>query len=54
MDSENKEVNSKKSNKDTKKSANNSNVKWIVSVFVMTFILSIAFSFISTNAISNL
>ena len=54
MDSENKEINSKKLNKDTKKSANNSNVKWIVSVFVMTFILSIAFSFISTNAISNL
>lgn len=41
-----------KGEKEKKKS--NADVKWIVSVFISTFLLSILFSFISTNAISNL
>ena len=32
----------------------NSNIRWLVTVFITTFILSIAFSFISTNSITNL
>lgn len=42
----------KKSN--NKDKADKSNLKWFVTVFITTFILSITFSFISTNAISNL
>lgn len=30
------------------------NINWIISVFITTFLLSITFSFISTNSISNL
>lgn len=41
-----------KSNK--RKKCNNSNLKWFITVFVMTFTLSIFFSFVSANAISNL
>ncbi len=42
-----------KGSKNSKKS-NNSNVKWLISVFIITFVLSIVFSFLSTNSISNL
>ncbi len=31
-----------------------SNIKWFIQVFVITFILSIIFSFVSTNGVSNL
>lgn len=47
-----KEENSKNMNTNSKKKK--SNVKWIVSVLITTFILSLTFSFISTNAINNL
>lgn len=40
-----------KKNKDTKR---NQEFKWFIEVFVMTFILSIFFSYISTNGVSNL
>ena len=33
---------------------NNSDLKWFISIFIITFILSILFSYISTNAISSL
>ncbi len=32
----------------------NSNTKWIIQVFIITFILSICFSYISTNGVNNL
>lgn len=32
----------------------NSNTKWIIQVFIITFILSICFSYISTNGVTNL
>ena len=32
----------------------NSTLKWFIQVFTMTFILSIIFSYISTNGVSNL
>ena len=32
----------------------NSDIKWFVTIFITTFILSIVFSYISTNAISSL
>ena len=35
-------------------SKDNSDLKWFITVFITTFILSIAFSYISTNAISSL
>lgn len=43
-------------NKKTKnnKKTSNSNTKWFITVFITTFILSIVFSFISTNSIGNL
>jgi len=43
-------TNSSKSNNTQK----NSNLKWIISVLITTFILSIIFSFISTYSINNL
>lgn len=42
----------KKDKKITKKEK--SNFRWIVSVFITTFVLSLVFSLISTNAINNL
>ena len=39
-------------NENTKKE--NAELKWFITVFVTTFLLSIAFSYISTNAISSL
>lgn len=45
-------IKNKKSN--NKSSSNNSDTKWFVTVFITTFILSIVFSFISTNSISKL
>lgn len=32
----------------------NTNIKWFIQVFLMTFILSIIFSYISTNGVANL
>lgn len=37
-----------------KKEKNNDDLKWFIEVFIMTFILSIIFSFISANGVSNL
>ena len=37
-----------------KEKKDNSELKWFITVFITTFILSITFSFISTNAISSL
>lgn len=31
-----------------------SNIKWIIEVFILTFVLSICFSYISTNGVNNL
>lgn len=45
---------SKAKNAKTNKKASNSNVKWLITVFVITFVLSIIFSFLSTNSISTL
>ena len=39
-------------NKEGKKS--DSNMKWVIQSFVITFILSIIFSYVSTNGVSNL
>lgn len=39
-------------NKDNKK--NNSNMKWVIQSFFITFVLSIVFSYVSTNGVSNL
>lgn len=36
------------------KNADNSRMKWFITIFITTFILSIIFSYISTNAISSL
>lgn len=40
--------------KDNKNKKENSEIKWFITVFIATFILSILFSYISTNAISSL
>ena len=41
--------------KKEKKSKNDSNeIKWFITIFITTFILSIFFSFISTSAINDL
>ena len=40
--------------KETKNSKEHSNMKWFIQVFTMTFVLSIIFSYISTNGVSNL
>lgn len=45
------EQNRRKKEKEKKK---DENIKWFVEVFIMTFILSIVFSYISTNGVSNL
>ncbi len=42
------------SNKQEKEGKENSNVKWFIEVFVMTFILSMIFSYISANGVSHL
>ena len=39
-------------NKDGKKSK--FNMKWVIQSFVITFILSVIFSYISTNGVANL
>lgn len=41
-----------KSNKKEKKEP--SNIKWFIEVFIMTFVLSMIFSYISANGVSNL
>ena len=41
-----------KKNQENKKE--HSNIKWIIQSFIMTFILSMIFSYISTNGVSNL
>ena len=40
--------------KKNKKSKENQDFKWFIEVFIMTFILSMLFSYISTNGVSNL
>lgn len=40
--------------KKNKNSKEHSNIKWVVQSFIMTFVLSIIFSCISTNGVSNL
>ncbi len=40
--------------KNQKENKDNSGIRWFVTVFITTFILSITFSFISTNALNNL
>ena len=46
------EENKLKKSKDNKKE--HSNTRWVIQSFIMTFILSIVFSYISTNGVSNL
>lgn len=41
-------------NKEEKNKKTDSHFKWIIEVFIITFILSICFSFISTNGVSRL
>lgn len=41
-----------KKNKENKKE--HSNMKWVIQSFIITFILSVVFSYISTNGVSNL
>ena len=43
----------KQENKEVKRKEH-SDIKWFIQVFIITFILSIIFSFISTNGVSNL
>lgn len=38
----------------TKKEEKHSKIKWFIKVFITTFILSICFSYISTNGVTNL
>ena len=38
----------------TNKKDENENIKWFIEVFIMTFILSMVFSYVSTNGVSNL
>ncbi len=40
--------------KDKSKNQNGSEIRWFIQIFFTTFILSIIFSFISTNGVSNL
>lgn len=49
-----KEIKKKNKNKTNKGGSKDSNIKWLISVFITTFILSLIFSFISTNSINNL
>ena len=41
-------------NNEKKEKKNDSHLKWIIHVFLMTFVLSICFSYISTNGVSKL
>lgn len=41
-------------NKKQDNTKEHSNMKWFIQVFIMTFILSLLFSYISTNGVSNL
>ncbi len=41
-------------NKEEKNKKTDNHFKWIIEVFIITFILSICFSFISTNGVSKL
>ena len=41
-------------NSEKREKKNDSHLKWIIQVFVITFVLSICFSYISTNSVSNL
>ena len=41
-----------KNNKESKKE--HSNMKWVIQSFIMTFILSMIFAYVSTNGVSNL
>ena len=43
-----------KKEKNTEKKKENSEFKWFITVFILTFILSILFSYISTTAINDL
>ena len=38
----------------SKEKRSDGHLKWIVEVFIITFVLSICFSYISTNGVSNL
>lgn len=49
-----KNANNVKDNGKDPKSANKTDVRWLISVFITTFVLSIVFSFISTNSITKL
>ena len=40
--------------KQVKNDKSKSDIKWLISVFILTFVLSITFSFISTNSITKL
>ena len=42
------------SNETKNKKEENSNIKWFIQVFIMTFSLSIVFSYISANGVANL
>ena len=42
------------SNNDRKEKKTDNHLKWIIHVFILTFVLSICFSYISTNGVSNL
>ena len=42
------------SNNSKNKEKEHSKLKWFIQIFITTFILSITFSFISTNALNNL
>ena len=41
-----------KKNQESKKE--HSNMKWVIQSFIMTFILSMIFAYVSTNGVSNL
>lgn len=41
-------------NKQEKEGKENSNIKWFIEVFIMTFVLSMIFSYISANGVSHL
>ena len=40
--------------KENKEKKNNDNIKWFIEVFIITFMLSLFFSYISTTAISDI
>lgn len=47
-------MNNKEENRDNKKKKEHSNIKWFIQVFISTFILSMIFSYISANGVSQL